>query len=254
MGTGNTAKVIVRDGGTVAKVFHRHIGRDFIEYEYAIYKEIAKIPLHVPRLYSFEKENHALIFERVDGTSLMAEMKRSPFLLPIHMRRLAEWHGEIHQCQDLKLPVLTDRLASRISQSDDLNESEKEKILSHLDGLPDHERVLCHGDFHPDNVLISKKGHVIIDWADAAVGNRLADIARSVLLIHYGGLTSSPVQGMFRGLLAGHYERCYRKTDPFDMSELKNWILPVAAARLSESIGQTEKEVLLKLIHARVNE
>ncbi|MGD6793117.1 aminoglycoside phosphotransferase family protein [Metabacillus indicus] len=254
MGTGNTAKVIARDGGTVAKVFHRHIGSDYIEYEYAIYKEIAKTPLQVPGLYSFEKENHALIFERIDGNSLMAEMRRSPLLMPIHMRRLAEWHADIHNCRDLLLPVFTNRLASRIIQGNDLNESEKEKILSHLGGLPDHERVLCHGDFHPDNVLITKKSHVIIDWADASVGNRLADIARSVLLINYGGLTSSPVQGMFRRLLAANYIRSYRRAGPFDMSELKKWILPVAAARLSESIGETEKEVLLKLIHARMNE
>ncbi|MGX1194581.1 aminoglycoside phosphotransferase family protein [Metabacillus sp. SLBN-84] len=254
MGTGNTAKVIARDGGTVAKVFHRHIASDFIEYEYAIYKEIAKTPLQVPRLYSFEKEKHALIFERINGNSLMAKMKSNPLFMPIHMRRMAEWHADIHQCRDLLLPVLTDRLASRISRCSDLTESEKEKILSHLDGLPDHERVLCHGDFHPDNVLMTKKGHVIIDWADAAAGNRLTDIARSVLLIKYGGLTSSPVQRMFRRLLAGHYVRCYRRTGPFNMSELQKWILPVAAARLFESIGEKEKEALLKLIHARINE
>ncbi|KEZ53681.1 hypothetical protein GS18_0201520 [Metabacillus indicus] len=254
MGTGNTARVIARGGGTVAKVFYRHIASDFIEYEYAIYKEIAKTPLQVPRLYSFEKEKHALIFERIDGNSLMAKMKSNPLFMPIHMRRMAEWHADIHQCRNLKLPLLNDRLASRISVCSDLNESEKRKILSHLEGLPDNERVLCHGDFHPDNVLLTKKGHVIIDWADAAVGSRLADIARSFLLIKYGGLTSSPVQRMFRRLLAKYYVRCCRRIGLFDMSELQKWILPVAAGRLSESIGEREKEALLKLIHARINE
>ncbi|WP_203289928.1 aminoglycoside phosphotransferase family protein [Metabacillus sp. cB07] len=254
MGTGNTAKVIAREGGTVAKVFYRHIASDFIEYEFAIYEEIAKTPLQVPRLFSFEKEEHALIFERIYGASLMAEMKRSPLFMPYHIRLLAKCHTDIHNCRDLLLPVLRDRLALRISQSNHLNEREKEKILSHLDGLPDHERVLCHGDFHPDNVLITKEGHVIIDWADAAAGSRLADIARSFLLINYGGLTSSRVQGVFRRILAGYYVRCYRKTEPFAKSELQKWILPVAAARLSESIGEREKEVLLKLIHARMNE
>ena len=51
-----------------------------------------------------------------------------------------------------------------------------------LDGLPRHTK-LCHGDFQPSNILITKEGTpYIIDWSHATQGNGSADAARTYLL------------------------------------------------------------------------
>jgi hypothetical protein len=41
-------------------------------------------------------------------------------------------------------------------------------------GVPD---TLVHGDFHPNNVIVSSGQHVIIDWSDGAVSHPLLDVA-----------------------------------------------------------------------------
>ena len=43
---------------------------------------------------------------------------------------------------------------------------------------PEPERpALCHGDFHPFNVMLSPRGPIVIDWNNAHIGNPLEDVA-----------------------------------------------------------------------------
>jgi len=48
--------------------------------------------------------------------------------------------------------------------------------------MPDGDR-LCHGDFHPINVLGDLAQPLVIDWLDAARGAPAADACRSYLLL-----------------------------------------------------------------------
>jgi hypothetical protein len=50
--------------------------------------------------------------------------------------------------------------------------SEREKILSRLDGLP---QTLCHFDFHPANIFPASGGTAVIDWAYCGCGPIGAD-------------------------------------------------------------------------------
>src|ERR671924_42075 len=54
-----------------------------------------------------------------------------------------------------------------------------------LEQLPDGDR-LCHGDFHPANVLVGKRGPVAIDWHRAARGDPMGDLARSRVILAAG--------------------------------------------------------------------
>jgi len=45
-------------------------------------------------------------------------------------------------------------------------------------GLPD---TLVHGDLHPENIVITPSGYLIVDWSDAAVGNPFVDLATFLL-------------------------------------------------------------------------
>jgi thiamine kinase-like enzyme len=55
-------------------------------------------------------------------------------------------------------------------------------VLKFLGGLSEGS-ALCHYDFHPGNIILSPKGPVIIDWLNALVGNQLADVSRTFMLI-----------------------------------------------------------------------
>lgn len=58
--------------------------------------------------------------------------------------------------------------------------------------LPDGE-ALCHGDFHPRNVIVDGDELTIIDWVDASSGPPAADLARSAIIFLGSRSATSPV-------------------------------------------------------------
>ena len=54
------------------------------------------------------------------------------------------------------------------------------------DGIPSHlgrgER-LVHFDLHPDNVLLTARGPVVIDWSNAARGDQADDVALTWVIV-----------------------------------------------------------------------
>jgi thiamine kinase-like enzyme len=61
-------------------------------------------------------------------------------------------------------------LTRAIRNAPHLGDTLREKALSYLAALPDDKKI-CHGDFHPGNVLITDKGAIVIDWMTASSGN-----------------------------------------------------------------------------------
>jgi aminoglycoside phosphotransferase (APT) family kinase protein len=62
-----------------------------------------------------------------------------------------------------------------------------------------------HLDLHPLNVMLTKKGPVVIDWTGAARGDPAADVALAWVLLSAGQPPAGPVMSMlvkaFRGIL-----------------------------------------------------
>ncbi|HLF73012.1 MAG TPA: aminoglycoside phosphotransferase family protein [Anaerolineales bacterium] len=114
-------------------------------------------------------------------------------------------------------------------------------VLDSLEPLPDGDR-LCHGDFHPANIILTGRGPVIIDWMDATRGHPLADVA---------GLPESlPARLMvrsFRGIIRREYLRRYFRDQPTERKLLQAWLPILAAARLSEVIPE-ERGTLLSIV------
>jgi aminoglycoside phosphotransferase (APT) family kinase protein len=101
---------------------------------------------------------------------------------------------------------------------------------------------VCHGDFHPGNVILGNHTVVIIDWIDAARGNPTADTARTSIILR--GITHEPgVNGFMRLLVVmfhRYYLRHYLRKKPEAKEEYLRWLPITAAARLSEGISQLE--------------
>ncbi|WP_242611884.1 hypothetical protein [Fictibacillus sp. BK138] len=82
----------------------------------------------------------------------------------------------------------------------------------------------------------------------------MADLARTLVILKYGGMHSGMKPFKLnavlyvRNLLAHKYLRSYRRSFHFSLDSLKEWMLPVTAARLSENLPDQEKERLVMLV------
>ena len=105
---------------------------------------------------------------------------------------------------------------------------------------------VCHGDFHPDNVMMTADGPVLIDWPGATRGVPEADFARTLLLMTTASLPPH-VSLLRRGLvnaLRALYTRTYRRAYPrltgVSQEQVQAWMLPVCAARFDDNILEDE--------------
>jgi len=114
----------------------------------------------VPRLIAGEGDGRDLIFERIDGPTMLREMMRRPWLAGRYARQLADLHRRLHA----------------ITAPAGLRELGPER-----DGAD--ERSVLHMDLHPDNVLLSPNGPVVIDWSNASAGPAGLDVAQTVVIM-----------------------------------------------------------------------
>lgn len=171
-----------------------------------------------------------LLMDRAPGTSLADEMMPEPLLSAIE--EMGELHLRLHREPGTGLPSLKSRLLANIEHAEDLTPALRERLVLALAALPDGDRV-CHGDFHPWNILGSGTDVMIVDWLDACTGNPAADVCRSYLL-------------MRRVLpsIAEAYVVTYAKTSEISSEQVFAWLPVIAAARLAENVPEENEELL----------
>jgi thiamine kinase-like enzyme len=93
-------------------------------------------------------------------------------------------------------------------------------------GVP--EPVICHGDFHPRNLLVDAGTVWVIDWTDAGIGDRHGDIARTEWLFRFAAVAlnseaGSAVNQALRAM-SRDYLPSYRRELPVDAARLRLWM------------------------------
>jgi uncharacterized protein (TIGR02172 family) len=242
---GRTAELYAWDRGQVLKLYHNWFDLEDIQFEQRMAQAIHSSGLPVPRAGEIVQVNNrnGLIYERVDGASMWERLQRKPWRVACYAHQTAELHAEVH-VNTLRpdIPSQRLRLERKINAADPLPAPEKQSVLAALASLPDGDSI-CHGDFHPGNILLPPGHAVVIDWIDASIGNPLADVARTTIII-LGAAASSQVQNrvmkFFIKLLHSIYLRHYFHLRPGGEAEYRRWLPVVAAARLSESIPELE--------------
>jgi Ser/Thr protein kinase RdoA (MazF antagonist) len=252
---GREAQVFVRADGKVVKVMRSANQEARVRREAAALQALADRRHLAPAFVeTTEVAGHpALVTERVSGDDLLARLTKKPWLVLKAAGTLGRAHAAVHHhpAPDT-LPDLRDELAGRIKSAKALPEHHATAALKRLRALPTGDR-LCHGDYHPQNVLGTLKDPVIIDWGDASRGAPTADVARTLLLLRIGELppdTPAPMRAltaMGRGLLARRYLAVYRRHAVEKPSQLDDWLLVRAAARFNEEL-EMEYPRLLKLL------
>lgn len=252
IGVGRTAEVIAWTPGKVLKLYYSWWPLKNIEYEARISRAVHAAGVSSPEVGAvLEVEGrHGLVYERIDGPSMESLLWEEPPRLEELARSLARLHASMHTPAFPSLPSQRRKLEGQIERVSPalLDNTRKQTVLHALKALPDGDR-LCHGDFHPGNVLMLPGKPCIIDWENASAGSPLADVARTLLLLQTAHLQLSPgpdaeaLQG-FAAIFRDMYLQEYIAITHGDAALVKAWHVPVAAARLQEGI-QVEEEYLL---------
>jgi uncharacterized protein (TIGR02172 family) len=249
---GRTADVYAWEPGKVIKLFHPWMDRKAVEGEQRLAQTVHAAGVLTPAVGEVinQGDRLGLIYERVEATTLLQQMIRQPWKAKQLARQMAELQAAMHALPAPELPPMRQRLEEKIRHAQPLPETLRRDVLAALEKLPQDHRV-CHGDFHPDNILVTSRGLMVIDWIDATAGHPLGDIARSKLLILHGAMPPGNLLARMLEWLRRSFYQAYI-THYFCLSSLKLeqvhlWLPVIAAARLSEGITE-ETEKLLDLV------
>ena len=241
---GREAEVYLREDGCVVKVMRSPAQAPRVQREATALQALAGHEHLAPAFMEITEVSGrpALVSERVGGHDFLALLSRKPWLVLAAAGSLGRAHAAMHQhAAPRSLPELHGELAWRIEAAKALPFKLAAEALARLHTLPNGDR-LCHGDYHPANVLGTLEAPVIIDWGDASRGDPTADVARSLLLLRAGELppdTSTPMRALTaigRGLLTRRYLAVYRQSAREDLTRLDDWMFVRAAARFNEEI------------------
>ena len=161
---GRTAEVYAWQDHQVIKLFYDWCPAPWIKHEVDIGRILVNVAIPTPKLLgtAFLDGCQGIIYERVDGPSMLSQLSTKPWTLGKFARQFADLHSEIHQHSGSAFSALRASLAGAIRASKILTQAEIEAVLSSLERLPDGA-VLCHFDFHPGQVILTAGGPVIID-------------------------------------------------------------------------------------------
>lgn len=181
IGRGRAADVFDAGNGRVVRRYRTpHPG--VVHREVVAMQHLRAHGAPVPEVFSADGDE--MVMERLEGRSLMDMLKSRPWRAKAIGRQLAALQRQIHAIPagDIDLPRMGDGSA------------------------------ILHFDLHPDNVMVTAQGPVVIDWSNVAVGDPLADVMFSWMLMstaepdHVPLLLRPVLRRIRRNLVAGFME------------------------------------------------
>jgi uncharacterized protein (TIGR02172 family) len=256
LASGRMAEIYPWDDGRVIKLFRTN-WPEAAQHEFRIAKIASERGADTPRVYEVVQQDGrpGIIYERVQGISLLRVMAARPWLVIRLARQFAALHHTVHRCQAPELHAARPAVAKIIQEREELPPAMKASLLKLLETLPDGDALL-HGDFHPDNVMVTPDKMLIVDWPNAARGCPLVDVARTTIMFRIGEpADATPLMramiNILRTLFHQTYLRAYFAQSPYPLVELAPWEPIMAAHRLTDNIpGEPDK--LIPFIHNRL--
>lgn len=232
-------------GALIARVFRTPAEGERTRYEAAVQNAVAALGYPAPEVVLVENQADALsgpfiIMRRMPGNAMLGA------LLGPKMGNMAtllgQWHARLHQLDAEEFRRrLGDAVDPRRLASVDalLDQYEQSVTTASLDGLRPALRWLlehrpaaaatssiCHGDFHPLNVLVLG-GEVtgVVDWAWVAIAEPEFDVGSTIALLNHGpvGLPRAtlPLVRIVRHWIARRYLRAYTSVGVLDLHAVR---------------------------------
>lgn len=252
---GGQADIYEIDGEKVLRVLRNPEAEKELKAEMSVMQALKAKGKAVPAVYEYLTVNGmpAVVMERIHGITMTDDIQKNPMALFSQADKLAKLHTDVcDSSTGLGLFSIKQRAEFLIPKAEMLDADTKAFALKVLEGLGEGNEI-CHGDFHPGNILLSNGKYYIIDWFGATSGRKISDIAHSYLLLkNVPRIPGMPgfqflVMKLFGGILAGRYLKACYKLSPFDWEEFSSWMVVRAAERVFYGLP-SEKAALIKFI------
>lgn len=257
LGQGRTAEIYAWGDDQILKLYREFAPTHWVDHELRVGRVVMEAGLAAPAIGELVESDgrRGLLYERVDGPTLLQSVARRPWTLAQAARQFAELHAQMHDVHRPQLPAQREQLRHAINAAPQLRADLKARVLRRLASLPTGDAV-CHGDYHPDNIILSARGPVVIDWMTVNAGDPAADVARTTLLFLGGSLPPgmpSAQQFFFQAMRRLYYQiylRAYRRLRPMPSLSIQIWLPILAAARLNEGIAGEEAQLVQRVERA----
>ena len=252
---GREAEIFAWEEGRVLRLFRGDRTETSLNREVAAMRAARTVLPSVPEVLGIERigGRPGIVMERIEGPDYITVLGSKPWLVWSAGTTLGRVHAQLHQATaPSDLDSLKDRLRAIVAKAG-LSAADSGTLTAAIDALPDGDTV-CHGDFHPGNILRTARGPVVIDWPNATAGDPAADFARTDLLLAIGDAPpGSPalvnyLEGVGRKLIRTAYRRAYLAARPTNRVLVDRWQIVRAADRLLADQIPEEREKLTAML------
>lgn len=213
VGTGRSADVFAHGDDQVLRRYRTP--RD-TEREVAAMEHARAHGFPAPRARAVNETD--IVMELLIGPTMLADLSRRPWLLASHAATLADLHDRLHS-----IPA-PDWLPAPVG----------------------YGNALLHLDLHPENVIVTARGPVVIDWLNAASGPGEADVAFSWTVI----ACSLPPHGLYRRAVTVAGRRLFLNffLGHFDRERVRAYLADACTYRLAtRTLPAKELEAIARL-------
>lgn len=196
--------------------------------------------INVPKLIEVKKIDNrwAIVSEKVNGYTISELLKNNPEAEDEYLNLFVDIQLIILSNEVPLLNRIKEKFTRKLENATNIDENTKYELLQRLQGMKNHNK-LCHGDFHPSNVIVTEDESIyVIDWAHVTQGNASADAARTYLLFSIDK----------KEALAEKYLNLFAEKSGIPKENIQRWIPIVAATQMTKNIPE-EQEFLSKWIN-----
>lgn len=261
LGSGVTAEVYEWGHDKILKLFFDKFSNDdWVKSEAKVGQIVHESGVISPAVYDIVEIDgrKGIVFQRIYGKSVIESLITEPWKVYYYVKQTADLHYDIHKHSAHGLPTQKEKFTYMIRLSSHVLGYRTKRILDYLESLPGGESI-CHGDLYFNNIIVSGDKLVPIDWGSAYKGNPLGDVARTCMIIRspakpYGFPDSLAMLSYYPKFLGYWvYLNEYMKLAKVNFEDIDAWVLPVAAARLTDNIPG-ERNWLLNIIDKRLEQ
>lgn len=236
-------RTVYRDGDRCIKTFCDGYSKAEVLGEALNQTRAQELGLLAPTVFAIEMIDGkwAIVSEYVKGRTLAQLLQQTPEKQTEYISSLVKLQLQMHKKTASGFVNLRDKLRGKIAAAS-LDSATCAALQGTLASMPVGTN-LCHGDLQPSNVIVAEDGSLyILDWAQAAQGNALADAAKTYLLFVLAGDECGGTR----------YLDIFSSMGKVDKQDVVRWIPLVAAAQLPMA-NERERALLLRYIPTAEN-